>query len=92
MTSSARLTVRVTPRAGRDEITGVRDGVLQVRLKAPPVEGAANAGLERFLARQLSVAQSDVAVVMGLRSRTKQVVIQGLDTAEVERRLELPPG
>jgi len=89
MTASARLTVRVTPRAGRDEITGTRDGVLQVRLKAPPVEGAANAGLERFLADQLRVAKSDVSVLTGHRSRTKQVGIDGLDTAEVNRRLGL---
>jgi len=89
MPASSRLTVRVTPRSGRNELTGVRDGVLLVRLKAPPVEGAANLELERFLAEQLSVPKSSVAVRSGHRSRTKQVEIEGLDGDAVGRRLGL---
>lgn len=92
MPDSTRLTVRVTPRAGRDEITGVRDGTVLIRLKAPPVDGAANAGLESFLADRLSVPKTSVSVVAGHRSRTKQVGIEGLDVAEVGRRLGLSTG
>ncbi len=87
--AGARITVRVTPRAGRDEIRGYEDGVLLVRLKAPPVEGAANEGLVRFLAGCLSVAKSSVTVETGRRSRTKQVSIAGMTAGEVLRRLGL---
>lgn len=89
MSAAGRIVVRVTPRAGRDEIRGVKDGVLLVRLKAPPVEGAANEGLVRFLADCLSVPKSSVAVESGQRSRTKQVSVEGMGPGEILRRLGL---
>ena len=49
------LKVRVQPRASRNEVTGWRDGVLSVRLTAPPVEGAANRACRDFLADLLGV-------------------------------------
>ena len=50
-----RFGVRVQPRAARNEIVGVQDAALKVRLTAPPVEGQANAALVAFLAEQLGV-------------------------------------
>jgi uncharacterized protein (TIGR00251 family) len=73
------LRVRVKPRASRDAIDGERDGALVVRLKAPPVEGAANAALSRFLGRALGVAPSAVRIVKGGSARQKLVAIDGLD-------------
>ncbi|MGI6208126.1 MAG: DUF167 domain-containing protein [Anaerolineae bacterium] len=84
---SFRLRVRVTPRGGRDEVIGYRDGVLLVRLKAPPVEGAANEALVAFLAKQLSLPKSALELARGHRSRDKEVTGQGLDDAEALRRL-----
>ena len=88
--SSTDLSVRVTPRAGRDELAGWRDGVLQVRLRAPPVEGKANEALRRFLADRLGVAPPQVEIVSGLTSRTKRLRIEGLTTDEVALRLGAP--
>jgi uncharacterized protein (TIGR00251 family) len=66
---------------------GWRDGVLRVRVTAPPVDGEANAAVARLLARALRVAPSTVAVIRGGRSRDKHVRITGLSEAELRRRL-----
>ena len=71
---SVRFAVRLTPRGGRDAVDGVgEDGVLRVRVAAPPVEGAANEALCRLLARALAVAPGDVRVVRGASGRRKVV-------------------
>ncbi len=55
-----KLEVRLTPRAGRDEIGGRREGLLQVRVKAPPVDGKANEALRRLIAKRVGVPKSRV--------------------------------
>lgn len=81
------LRVRVQPRASRDALSGERDGALVVRLTAPPVEGAANEALVRFLGKTLGVAPSAVRVVSGATGRHKVVSIAGLDVAAARERL-----
>ncbi|MCD6726167.1 MAG: DUF167 domain-containing protein [Solirubrobacteraceae bacterium] len=81
------LRVRLTPRAGREEVLVRDDGVLAARVNAPPVEGRANAALERLLAKALGVAPSRVRVVRGARSREKTVRVEGLSADEARARL-----
>jgi hypothetical protein len=81
------LRVRVQPRASRDALSGERAGALVVRLTAPPVEGAANEALSRFLGRMLGVAPSAVRVVSGASGRNKLVSVAGLDAATARERL-----
>ena len=82
------IAVRVTPRASKDEIVGWRDdGVLLVRLTAPPVEGAANEALCRLIARAVRVAPSRVSVVRGERSRDKVVAVEGFDATSLRAAL-----
>jgi hypothetical protein len=83
----ARIRVRLTPRSTRDEIVGWQDGSLRVRVSAPPVEGKANAALERLLAKALGVPKIAVGIVSGGRSREKTVVIDGLSQDEALQRL-----
>ena len=83
----ARFAVRVTPRAGRSGVTGVRDGALLVRLAAPPVEGAANAALVVLLAGLLDCPKRAVEIVAGHRSRDKRVRIAGAQARDVAARL-----
>jgi uncharacterized protein (TIGR00251 family) len=83
----ARLAVRVQPRARRDEIVGERDGVVLIRVTAPPVEGKANAAVCRLLANRLGLARGKVAVVRGASARNKVVEIEGLEADEARRTL-----
>lgn len=82
-----RIRVRVTPRAGRDQIDGLREGALRVRLAAPPVEGRANEALVRLLARALGLPPRDVRVVRGETAREKLIEIDGMDERDVWRLL-----
>jgi uncharacterized protein (TIGR00251 family) len=85
--SGTRLCLRVQPRASRDEIAGVAGGAIRVRLTAPPVDGAANDALLRFLASRLEVARSALTLVSGHTGRTKVVAVEGLSVGELGRRL-----
>ncbi len=83
----ATFVVRVTPRAGRDEVVGWQGEELRVRLRAPPVEGQANEALLRLLASRLDVAPSSIQLVTGATGRTKRLRVTGLSLAEVRARL-----
>ena len=69
--------VRVAPRASKTAAAGSHDGALKVRVAAPPVEGAANEELRRFLARAFGVSRDDVEITSGLASKTKTVRVRG---------------
>ena len=77
------LTVRVQPRASKDEITGALEGALKVRLCAPAVENRANEALIEFLADLLKTAKSAVRIQSGEHSRTKRVEIRGISKQQV---------
>lgn len=69
------LTLRIQPRASRDEIAGPYGEALKVRITAPPVDGKANAHLLRFLAEVFDVPPSSVELVSGETGRDKRVRI-----------------
>jgi len=79
-----RLPILVQPRAGRDEIVGIQDGRLKIRLTAPPVEDRANEALVAFLAKRLKVARSAIKIAAGHKSRRKEVVVTGVGAEEME--------
>jgi uncharacterized protein (TIGR00251 family) len=78
--------VRVAPRASRTALAGEHDGALKVRVAAPPVEGAANEELTRFLARALEIPARSVEIIGGHASKSKLVRARGA-TAEQVRRM-----
>jgi uncharacterized protein len=84
----ARLRVRLTPRAHRDAVDGVRDGLVLARVRAPPADGRANAALVKLVARTLGVPASRVDVVRGHSAREKLVAVDGIDDAAALRLLE----
>jgi uncharacterized protein YggU (UPF0235/DUF167 family) len=85
--SGTTLTVRLTPRGGRDAIDGPgRDGELRIRVAAPPVDGAANQAMMRLLADMLGVPGSSIRISGGGTARTKRVTIVGVDTADLVAR------
>ena len=71
--------MRCSPRANRDGIDGMRDGVLLARVRAAPHDGEANRALCRLIADRVGVGASRVSVVRGGRSREKLIAVSGVD-------------
>ena len=85
-TQKIRITVRLQPRASRDELPGRNDeGTMRARVKAAPADGAANAALLKLLARRLGVAKSRVSLVSGTTARNKIVEIEGVTDAALRK-------
>ena len=78
------LDVSVSPNAKRTELVGWHDGALRIRLSAPPVEGAANDALRKWLAAELGVPQARVTLLRGASGRRKQWAVEATETAVIE--------
>jgi hypothetical protein len=87
--AAVTLSIRIQPRASKNELVAREGGGLKIRLTAPPVDGAANEALIRFLADTLSVSKSQVELISGHTSRDKVVRVHGTSEAEAERLLNL---
>jgi uncharacterized protein (TIGR00251 family) len=85
--TDAQITIRVQARARRDELVGIRDGVLLARVSAPPVDGRANRAVCRLIARRAGVAPSNVTIVRGERSRDKLIHVKDIDPAALHSLL-----
>jgi uncharacterized protein (TIGR00251 family) len=71
------LALRVQPRASRDEVAGIHGDRLKVRICAPPVDGAANRHLCRYLADLFDVPAASVRLIRGESGRDKTVEVTG---------------
>ena len=80
---AARFSVRVQPRAAHSAVEGIHGGALKVRLRAPPVDGAANDALIELLAERLDVPKRAITIVSGATARTKLVEVNGVNAARV---------
>src|SRR6266705_3453450 len=85
---AAIFSVRVQPRASKDEIAGEMGGALKVRLQAPAVEDRANEALVEFLAQLLKTQKSAARILSGDRSRTKRIEIRGVTRQQIEALVE----
>ena len=81
------IDVRLRPRASRAGVGGVREGALELRVNAPPVEGEANAAARELLAEVLGVSRARVALHGGEKSRRKVFRVEGLDPAAALARI-----
>ncbi|HUI44832.1 MAG TPA: DUF167 domain-containing protein [Nitrospirota bacterium] len=81
--ATALLPIRIQPRASKNEIVLMQNGGLKIRLTAPPVDGAANEALAKFLAERLSIAKSRVEIVSGHTGREKVIKISGMSREDV---------
>jgi uncharacterized protein (TIGR00251 family) len=86
----ARISVTVSPGAARTELVGKHGDGWKARIAAPPERGRANDALIELLADTLAMPRSSVRVVSGLAAKKKVVEVEGLTTAEAERRLARP--
>ncbi len=85
--NEVKIPLRVYPNASRNGVIGFTDGVLRVKVSAPPSKGKANRELITFLSRLLGVSKGSVNITKGHASRNKIVAIDGLSREEVMERL-----
>tara|TARA_B100001123_G_C15073671_1_gene932648 strand:- start:335 stop:628 length:294 start_codon:yes stop_codon:yes gene_type:complete len=84
--NGVRFSVLIQTRSSKNEITGIQNNVLKLRLTAPPVKGAANKACVRFFAKWLGVSVSTVNIVQGLYSKNKTVEVTGF-TEELFKKI-----
>jgi len=85
--NEARISLRVYPNASKSEVLDFTEGILRVRIAAPPVRGKANRELLSLLSQLLGVRQSSLAIIKGHTSRSKLVAVSGLSREEALGRL-----
>jgi uncharacterized protein len=79
--------IQVIPHASRAEISGMQDGVLKIKVTAPPVEGAANEACIKLLAKELGLKKSHMEISSGAKSRKKTVMVKDITKAALETKI-----
>lgn len=84
----AVLTLRIIPRAARNAIQGLHGDALKIRLCAPPVDGAANTALVKFLADTLALPRARIRLLSGQTSRSKRVLIADVPASAIRSTIQ----
>ncbi len=79
--------IQVIPNASRAGLAGIQDGIIKVKVSAPPVEGAANEACIKLLAKELGLKKSQMEISSGAKSRKKTVMIKDIDKTELETKI-----
>lgn len=82
------LHIHAQPKASTSRIVGLYGGRLKIAVAAPPVDGKANAALEKYLAKLLGVPGRNVSVSSGAQSRQKVVMVKSQDAVTVRSIIE----
>jgi hypothetical protein len=90
-TDGVLLRVYVQPKASREGIAGYHGDTLKIRLKAPPVEGEANAACIRFLASLFGLPQTNLSIKTGHKSRLKLIEMEGVSIEEIRKVIVAQP-
>jgi len=77
--NSLNIRVQIQPRSSKDQIIGLHNGRLKIKISAPPVDGKANQNLIEFIAKALGVSKSKIEIVKGRSSKLKTLRISGID-------------
>ena len=85
---SVRIVVRVQPNASQNSVVSFQDGVLRVRIAAPPIKGKANQELVEFLSDLLGVSKGSLSIEKGMNAKTKTIAVRGLGQDYILRLLE----
>ena len=80
---SVTFDVRVIPRSSKSEVVGELGGALKVKLKAPPVDGAANDELIKLLSKEFGVSRSGLEIVSGFKSKSKRIRVNHLTKQQI---------
>ena len=81
------LSVKLQPRASKNEIGAPLGNELKIKVTAPPVDAAANQALVEFLAEKLGCSRGKVELLRGHTSRHKTIMLHGFKAAEALQRL-----
>ena len=85
---SVKISVRLQPKASREELrVWDEGGVLRVRVKEAPVDGAANAALVRLVAKRLRISRGAISIIHGATGRNKILKVEGLSARQIKNRL-----
>jgi len=87
--SSIVLNLHIQPRASKNQVCGVQDNALKIRLTSPPVDGAANKLCREFLAELLDLPKSAVEIISGETSRHKRVRITTCNPEQTRRLIDI---
>jgi uncharacterized protein (TIGR00251 family) len=85
--STGTVALHVVPRARATEVVGMHGDAVKIRLAAPPVDGAANAELIRFVAHRLGVPAARVTIVAGAAGRRKMLAVEGIPSDRLRQAL-----
>ena len=83
-----RITVQVQPNARSSEVLGFEEGILHVKIAAPPVQGKANRELIELLSKLLGVSKGSIYIERGVTSRRKVIAIAGIDRDKIIERIK----
>ena len=79
--------IQVTPHASREEIVGMQEGALKIKITASPVEGAANEACLKLLAKALKLRKSQLEILAGAKSRKKVVLVKDISKEDLEEKI-----
>ena len=85
--SGIRFSAVIQPRSSQNEVSGIHNNSLKVRLTSPPVDGAANKACINFLSKWLDVNRSKVRIVAGLSNKNKTIEIDGMNESIFRNKL-----
>jgi uncharacterized protein len=77
------ITVHVVSRARASAVVGRHGDAIKIRIAAPPVDGAANAELVRFVAERLGVPAGRVTIAHGAGGRRKTIEVSGVESRDL---------
>ena len=82
------IKVHANPKSSKNQVVGWKDDVLYIKITAPPVEGAANEAIVKFLAKELNIKKGQVTLSSGDHSREKRFLIKGVTLEEIKSILK----
>ena len=85
----AVLSIKLQPRASRNQVSGIHGSELKISVTAPPVDSAANQALINYLSELLDRPRSAIELLRGHTSRHKTLLIRGLSSAQLRQKLGL---
>jgi uncharacterized protein len=76
--NSVNIQVQIQPKSSHNQIVGLHDGRLKIKIAAPPVDGKANESLIEFLAKTFKTSKSNIEILKGHTSKLKTIKLSGI--------------